>query len=458
MKRIACGAALVVLAAAYSDSQDRAAGVAARATEKAADQPALNVPASDISSCDPRQDVSPNLPQDSGSQQPFFDSYSWKAFAALVCDGTEGQHDTGGPRTGDGPRIFEAYKSAWEIFHPGKVSTDFDTRKDKEYNPCGPKATGNDLVIAETTKFVDAAGSQVDFDFDEVGINAEPFGPLPAQSHTYAHYLTQFNRESFRYLTDVLAHNTGDAIDFPVGSINVKSAWVEMKHPLDKSRFYTRRAWIRIAPNACKETTVGLVALHVVQKTARTGNWIWSTFEHVDNAPDDPGPACKPPLPRYTFHDRTCDEMPQPPRVPHNDPFASPRLFNVVRTSTLISEFSREANDKYHGALSSTIWRNYQLVMTQWPIGNPSGPVLGSDCNKNFPGCHPMTSFANTVIETFFQLTPNHQEFSMTCIACHGQTVESDFVWALQVERPETQKAALVKLKNRIRAAGIPIQ
>ena len=429
MKPIILTMALLGLGAAYSQQAKHAAPAPPRAGP-----PIGDIPHADISACLPPADVSAQLPQYAAEQLPFFDSYSWKAFAALVCDGSTGQRDFAGPRTGDGPRIFETYKSAWEIFHAGTVTTDFDRREDPRYNPCGPQASDGALIIASPTKFVD---------IEEVGLAGVFFGPLPAQNHTYVHYLTQFNRQSFDYLTKVLAANTTTGINFPVGSLNVKSAWVEMSG-LDAKRFYTRKAWIRTSASGCTETTVGLVGLHIVQKTPLNPNWIWSTFEQVDNAPDDPGPACKSVAP-HTFHNSKCDRMPTPPNIPSNDPYAAPKnVYNVVR-APFISTLTGKANGAYQAKLANSVWKNYELVMTQWQLPNSA---------HTFPDIETSASaFANTVMETFLQ----GGKQALTCMACHGQS-GSDSVWALQVERLQSRKAALDKLKMIFSKSGIQVR
>jgi len=454
MKRAVPGALAVLLAAACSHHADHAAPVAASSANsvaiipiaQAAGSQSGDIPPANISSCNPQQqDVPAKLPPAAGDQLPLFDSYSWRAFAALICDGTKGQKDTAGPITGDGPRVFETWKSAWEIFHPGPISPDFDKREDSRYDPCGAQVKDGELVIASSTKFVD---------LDEPGGPGVSLGPLPAQNRTYVRYLAQFDKESFTYLRNVLTRNITSGIDFPAGSISVKSAWVEMKN-LDSSRFYTRKAWIRTSPNSCTQTTVGLIALHIVHKTRTNKRWIWSTFEHVDNVPDDPGPACQPPVPAFTFHDTSCTPMPDPSMLPHNDPFAPPvGVFNVVRTGAFISTLTQEANDAYHAILPPSVWKNYRLVMTQWGVGQPPSADQGGNPDYTFPGTGSNSAFANPVMETFFQT-----RVSLSCLGCHGETaVQSDYVWALQIERPQTRSAALGQLTGKLRSSGIRTQ
>ena len=70
--------------------------------------------------------------------------------------------------------------------------------------------------------------------------------------------------------------------------MDIKSAWIDMTNVPNPSRYYTRLAWL-VDPisGQCSPApvTVGLVGLHIVQKTPTRPQWIWSTFEQIDNVP-----------------------------------------------------------------------------------------------------------------------------------------------------------------------------
>ncbi len=263
--------------------------------------------------------------------------------------------------------------------------------------------------------------------------------------------MAQYNDVSFGHVIDVL-HGSANS-QFPNGSINVKSAWVEMQD-LDSTRFYTRDAWVRRSPTNCEKTKVGLVGLHVVQKTPTRARWIWSTFEHVDNAPDDDGIACVPPVPLHTFHDTRCRGLPDSPPT-DNDPYAPPQdVFNVVRTFAFIGTSTNGTNKKYRAKFARrSVWKNYELVMTQWPVGDPPTTDQGGIPKYTFPGSGAETAFANTVMETFFQT-----KIELGCMGCHGQVAATDFVWSLQIEPPATRGNALRKLRKTILQSGIRLQ
>jgi hypothetical protein len=182
----------------------------------------------------------------------------------------------------------------------------------------------------------------------------------------------------------------------------------------------------------CSQKTVGLVGLHIVQKTPTRPQWIWSTFEQVDNVP----PA-QPGAPG-TFAFNNGSGTPMPAKNPYSInplPTPTPSPFNVTRTmpiSTLVVQglpSTVQTNANYQKALKSlgSVFQYYQLVMTQWPVpGNtPSNPGTP---RFSFPGTGATTSFANTTMETFDQA-------SITvggCMSCHTITkTATDFLWSL---------------------------
>ena len=77
-------------------------------------------------------------------------------------------------------------------------------------------------------------------------------------------------------------------MQFPDGSVVLKAAWLDLEgfSPAQKSRYYSRKVMLKDAGTGkCSAVTMGLVGLHIVQKTASRPQWIWSTFEQVDNVP-----------------------------------------------------------------------------------------------------------------------------------------------------------------------------
>jgi len=350
----------------------------------------------------------------------FFDDYSWRAFAALTL-----------PVRKTGPLVFEAYHPLWEIFH----SDGSAPSRDPSANACMAKTEPGDIVLASPSGVLDigqaADGSLV--------------GPLAAQNGRYVRYLTSYNDIAYRhiiankwYLRSHLPvvpvpRPPVPPVQFPDGSIVVKSAWVEMEGftPQQRSRYYTRTAIVRDpGTGKCGKQTVGLVGLHIVQKTPSRPQWIWSSFEQVDNVPPgEPGGGGK-----FTFHDGS--DTPMPANNPLSlVPLASQPVkpFNVVRSpKTPIHPRTVETNKKYRQLLSGGVWSNYELVVTQWPLapGDQSIPVAASqagDIFQTFPGEGATSAFANMSMETFNQSRP-----AQGCMNCHNRArLTADFMWSV---------------------------
>jgi hypothetical protein len=230
----------------------------------------------------------------------------------------------------------------------------------------------------------------------------------------------------------------------PTGALTVKSAWIEITDPTgnashgDPKRFYTTDAWLQNpATLVCKKARVGLVGLHFVHKTPLRPQWIWSTFEQVDNVPEKDDPPGK----SYTFNDGSGSPMPdQPPPGymfpgPPNGSNNPPAPINIERRQG-IETITEQTNQTWQDELRrvGSVWQYYKLVMTQWPLayGNPDRDAFAAD---PVPTCGPVasdTATVNTVLETFFQQGSACRDNSRkTCMGCHNDARTSDFVWSI---------------------------
>ena len=359
----------------------------------------------------------------------FFDDYSWKAFIAVVWPGLKDKQGVPDPNQtvdGTGSRVFETYKSLAEVFHPdGSAPADLDQYDPPEYNPCGVKTAYGDMTLGSFSKFSNLG---------QAGFGTL-VGPLIAQNTTYVRYLTGYNNAEFQkiqgnrlYLRINLPTPPG-SVTFDNGNLDVKSAWMDMTGIAHPERYYVRTAHV-LDPvtGQSSDLKVGLVGLHIVQKTPSRPQWIWSSFEHVDNVPAEPGATGN-----FAFNDGNKNN-PMPPTNLYDlsrvllPPTAKP--FNVTRVKP-IHPSTVKTNDAYHNALDpKSKWRFYQLVMTQWPT-TPKAPDLDGLPKNTFPGLpspNDATAFANVTMETFEQ----RSVLTGGCMACHNATMKpTDFVWSL---------------------------
>ena len=370
----------------------------------------------------------------------YFDDYSWRAFVALVWPAApehRGAPASARSITSGGPRVFETYKALWEVFHRDGSAPDarFDTYDAATNNPCGVSATFGDVTIGSASGIDDigqAGGGVLD-------------GPLVAQNGRYVRTLTTFNQIEFDHIVrnrlflrrelPPVPRPRPDrpVVEFPMGSIAVKTAWIDVTDlptALVK-RFYTRQAMVKHASGGgCSRTTVGLIGLHIAQKTPSRPQWIWSSFEHKDAVPpawsDNPG--------AFVLNDGRRGLMPDSNPLSLAPLAPEPvRPFNVVRDAGApILTRTELTNYAYQHLLAGTPWQYYRLVVTQWPRrdGNQAAPIpasLDGSVANTFPGEGAFSAFANVTMETFAQ-----KGVQTGCMNCHNRArMTADFMWTV---------------------------
>lgn len=369
----------------------------------------------------------------------YFDDYSWRAFLSLVWPAAQGRR---GAAAGDaslaapGPRVFETFKPLWETFHrDGSAPSGFDRYEAARHNPCGVDAAFGDVTIGSATGIDDIG---------QAGIGVlDP--PIVAQNGRYVRTLTLFNRQLFDhvvsrrlYLRSALPavptpRPDRPVVDFPIGAVAVKTAWVDVTGLPDVlvRRMYTRAALVkRAAGEGCDRATIGLIGLHIAQKTPSRPQWIWSSFEQKEVVPpkwaDWPG--------AFVLNDGRGDLMPavNPLRLVPLAP-EPVRPFNIERARTApILTATELTNYKYQALVAGTPWQYYRLVVTQWPRleGNQAAPIPASvdgSITNTFPGEGAFSAFANVTMETFDQ-----ERVQLGCMSCHNRArMTADFMWSV---------------------------
>ncbi|MEO8481722.1 MAG: hypothetical protein ABI634_05890 [Acidobacteriota bacterium] len=411
---------------------------AARASRPASGAPCPAQPIPALSASVPEDVCIPDGFKDIAVEH--FDDYSWRTFVALIWPATPGRRGVAATtRTvaDTGPRVFETYKALWEIFRRNGTPPDpaYDRYDAAALDLCGTAVGFGDVVIG--------SDSGID-DIGQAGIGVlDP--PIAAQNGRYVRTLTLFNQLAFDhivsnryYLRSALPpvptpRPDRPVVDFPMGSVAVKTAWVDvagLPAPLVK-RLYTRRALVKRATGTgCARTTMGLIGMHVAQKTPSRPQWIWSTFEQKDLVPpewaDSPGAFVlndgrrRPMAARNTLSLMPLAPEPAPPT-------------NVVRDAEAqILTRTELANFAYQQLLKDTPWRYYRLVMTQWPRleGNQADPIpdtVDGSIDNTFPGTGAFSAFANVTMETFDQ-----HAVQLGCMSCHNRTrMATDFMWSV---------------------------
>lgn len=405
------------------------------------------VPPPDITSTFPTK--IPPHPPTPVEARPYFDWFAWEEFIALnfpaAVDSKTGLPQRGVPAPNSKPgtpgtRVWETWKANWETFRPNESApTDWSSWDVvPPSNPCsGPALTASSnakgrLIVMESK--MDSILS---------GFNEAFSGPLVAQNKTYARYEVKLNeteysqiqvngwykKASFPPLINFLSTPWfGEKVKgAPYGAIELKAAWKELTGADNPARYYTIYATVLEPgpkPTCRPNVRLGLVGMHIIHKIAPFREWVWSTFEQIDNVPDPSRPK---PATGYSFNNGTPNPPtpsgyapPAPNPHPPNTPFPPPAQRTAMQVTRLtpVPADTRSVNATFQKALVGTPFQYYELTANQWPTltghFDPNGSYpAGAD--TPFPNDH----VANTTAETYLQ--------SDSCIGCHYLTAATDF-------------------------------
>ena len=377
------------------------------------------------------------------AQDPF-DIFSWQSFVAM--NWPEGE--TGEPANQqigslpDAARVWFRYETPQALFDPDYV------------DPVCNHEPEDDKPVLRTGKFLQSSGY-----------------PLIDNNLNYVVYDLRINPMMADYIRsnglDTLEGqrafaDSGQMIGFPMGyyddplqktggvpgSAALKSAWkiLDIESGDDPSRYYTMSGRIAVAAEHsetgeafCLEAQLALVGMHIMQRN-RSGNgkdWTWSTFEHVDNAPDATNArkpidtlhetlfegGCQGPQQldqEYAFYKSGCEncatnhlesaEWKWSPRKPYaaHHANAAGTGSQVVRCWKIF-EGTQLVNSVWQEKLQGTVWANYQAASAQWKGANkgmmfPEGEVPRYLTNTT------METYEQTGIEQFLPRMPCERE------------------------------------------------
>jgi len=386
--------------------------------------------------------ISPSLPndvegalrqKDRNVAQRASNIFSWQEFVALNWPARKGQRGEADPgrRIGEaGARVWETWKETREVYLPGGAPP-------PEWNTPPPAiAGGRGNVPPEARQSAHLLTSTLQA--------VQSDGTLPAtltdrQGHV-VRYEVRMNRVLFDFirtngLYDGRKQATTDSVSFPNGSMLIKAAWRELE-PGEASRFLTTEAWIYDLqagkPVHWRRKTMGLVGFHIVRKTPSAPQWVWSTFEQIDNlAGAHPsfrtGSGAKEAVNRQT-HPGVPNLVQRTLPIPARQPDCS-RPTAAVDNVQALNRAIQQALDRQRSVL-----RHYELIDTQWPLP-PEEPNAATPTTvfRTLPAV-----LGNTTMETFAQDTSS-------CMGCHAMArtrrtdrfVGSDFTFTLSNAQPE---------------------
>ena len=427
--------------------------------------------------------LSPALPNSMGHSQVGMDCFAWQSFVALnwkADPAKPGYPDpaataaTFGTPTDQTPKVWETYLEASTVFAAG--------------------LKGQWQVKRPAVKALVRTSKTGDVDLSDITQAGGGHHWLTSQRGDITYYEIMMNRDEYEFITEqkwdlttaqgqlTCATQKGQVISdsFPkakgplrggltlpegqfngwddtdcegnvkaygdgVGAMEIKAAWTPLPadHSLD-SRYKTAIAMITDpATGAQRQVTVGLVGLHIARKRVANHQWVWATFEHIDNSPDEGpnGTVTDPVLPAnanikprtgYTFFGAACDPATSPYKCVHNAPptwcapgapNCTPSPYNAPMQITRINPVNATANSvtAWFWSLlpADSVYNYYRLIDVQWPQnpGQPMGPKqtvplpMGTPTPAGVSG-GPSQILANTTLESF-------QQTSAACMDCH---------------------------------------
>ena len=286
--------------------------------------------------------LSPDFPENGpkGSTQEDFDEFAWQMFVAMnwpAMEGERGKPDKQKNFGAPGPVVWTTFKTVEEVFpqngtNPGTWNSGLGQ---KSLSRIGLGKLDDTKQAGTLATLTDQNGNLVRY--DEL-VNQTFYEEVVKKKY--------YNKDTLDTLSQ--------AIEMPYGSMEVKGAWRIMEPSDDATRFYTMKPTIEE-----KEYTVGLVGLHLTLKTENSPQWIWATYEQVDNAPDKKD---KDKSGQWSFYN------PKGTGTPENTPTKEGTPAQITRV-TPIRKTAADQNQKWHSkeGVKGTVWENYQLVITQWP-------------------------------------------------------------------------------------------
>ena len=399
-----------------------------------------------------------------------FLKFSWRAFLALnwpavwPFDRNDATKQTRavpditkmiGQEGPDDPTVWDLFQPNWYIFTPNNPpSPGFGGWNQDALLPsaCGQLMRAYEAKVPpEKRKALKVLSSLSKFDSMPGVSQAESSAPLIDQNGFYARYEIRTSFETFNYIVGnrfyLESAQQSQKFDFPVqsgakpGAIFIKAAWKVLTPEEEKSgRFHMARGFLFTPTSSNVQSTcagpvpIGLVGLHIVQKTDGFKKWIWATFEQVDTTPADPA---SPGTQSWHFFKTgspkqlskpTCPSGAQPcqdwqPTSQHlKDVTGGPT--QAIRANPIPKSPNQPALDEINQSVQSilrqinptSVWQFYRLVEAQWEAPTPTG-------------FFPQTKVANMTMETYTQKS--------SCLACHSsavaadQTTPSDFTFEL---------------------------
>lgn len=272
-----------------------------------------------------------------------------------------------------------------------------------------------------------------------------------------------------------------DAVGFPVRSMELKSSWKIVDDDTNTDGYFSTTALIhplvcadggdncvgkdvQVDTSVVQEAKVVLVGLHVVGVVEDHPEFIWSTFEHIDNAPNLNGkePTSPDPVSNRDFafyaaataakdcnqsnKDSVRLDVATQTLSPHTHAF---RDFAFGGGDSADEADIKGLNDSVHSQLAAdSVWKNYRLVGSVWFPSNSLAPGLtGPKIQRLVQGSKRVS---NSTIETFTQALSGNPKREQNCFACHDTAADANLPRAKNLNLSHILKDGLIQREQAI--------
>lgn len=382
------------------------------------------------------------------------DIFSWQEFFALnwpARPGMRGEPDVNKKISDPGPRVWETWKEEYEVYLK-------DGRKPRPWNDIEPIPTAcggsGTKVFFRTQKIDDVVDSTLQA--------AASDGTLPAtltdQKGKLVRYEIRLNKVLFDYIVQHRLYNArvqalAKSVNFPDGAILIKAAWREVS-PAEEKLFHTVTACVCDQDKQermvnCRKQRMGLVGFHITQKTPFAPQWVWSTFEQVNNVAGSAATGA------LSFNNPSCPTCPANQQTQRGTPNQIVRAIKIPSSEPDCSEplqavdNVQRMNDDVRKALTAagSVFQFYEVVNTQWPVPSSNSTPQPETVFDVRP-----LALGNTTMESFVQPTSS-------CMGCHSTArtvnankfVSSDFSFTLNNARPAQSSCKIIPPPIRAR-------
>ncbi len=406
-----------------------------------------------------------------------FDNMAWQMFVALNWAAGATKQPPAVGLTAKGLRIWQQYRKVSSLFGNSPVTAGCPSALALPVISIGSDGHGNPMPNNEeyfqastNQPLIDINGNWTLFERRVNDVEAQYLlAPNGDRSQTLTTLPGQVN--FLKQKNPVIQFTTSSTSpQGKNGSIEIKAAWriLDSSRGDDPSRYYTQDAVLAVpgdlvngGTKICATVTLGLVGMHIIQRNpvdqkhpALLPEWIWATFEHVDNAPmaelpcgvnnactginvESCGPAAPDLSVRYSFYNQNARTFATNIRPKSSDPknqdsyvwnskppFAqgattavtaqpqATRCWSIYPTTDQLNKQWRAELAKYKTPL-----QNYMLIGTQW-----GSAVLVHGVDINLPINAVPAMLSNITLETYIQMftvTDPKLGGPGSCIGCH---------------------------------------